>query len=775
MTTAVLLVFLGALSRLLPHPPNLVPLGALALYSGARLPRRWSFAVPLAAMTLSDVFLDFGTGRAALSITRLTIYATFLVLTLLGHFARRRTQAAPLAALSISASVLFFATSNFAVWAAGDLYPRTAAGLALCYFAAIPFFWNTLAADLAGTAVFFGLDALSRRRALRRAIGAAAVLTILFSSAPAGSAPAGAQTLPTQSESVIVTATLSPEDEREIGAATTVITRERIERSGATTVLEVLRSVPGVDVVRQGSDGSLTSLFLRGTNSTHALVLVDGARVNSPYFPGYDFSALTTENVERIEVVRGPFSALYGSDAVGGVVQIFTRPAAARPAGRATLEAGDAGQRQGSVFFSTGAGPFSAAASYRDARVDGDRPNSDWRGRNGSLRFESHIGDVARVALEGTILDGDLGVPGPVGAETPHDRYGFREERVQLPVSFRPADGHDAAFLAAYVASKPTSRSPAFGFDSETDARAIELRASDRWGVGRNALTAFVSFDHWKVEDRNTFGTALDDTSTLWGAGAQDSIGLGGGWNATFGVRYDRHSEFGDAWSPRATVSWLLPDGRWKLRASGGRAFRAPTVGELFYPFSGNPELEPERSTSWEIGAERYVGGSGRVEVSLFWNELENLIVYDFAARRNENVGRARTRGVEVAWRQEISEGVNVDTGYTWLDAEDLVTGEDLLRRPQHRAFLSATVRPIDRLSVTPRAVFVGKRDDVDALTFARTELPSYVRWDLFARYDLGRFAPYARLENATDRSYEEVDGYPAPRRRWAAGLEVRF
>src|SRR5262249_3057748 len=158
-----------------------------------------------------------------------------------------------------------------------------------------------------------------------------------------------------------VTATLSPEEERDLGSATTVITRQEIQAKGATTVLELLREVPGLDVARQGGDGSLTSVFFRGTNSTQALVLVDGARVNSPYFSGYDFSALTTENVERIEIVRGPFSPLYGSDAIGGVIQIFTRAPSAGLSGRAAAEAGSAGQRQGSIFFSAGSGAFAAA------------------------------------------------------------------------------------------------------------------------------------------------------------------------------------------------------------------------------------------------------------------------------------------------------------------------------------------------------------------------------------------------------------------------------
>jgi vitamin B12 transporter len=768
MTTAVLLVLLGALSRLLPHPPNFVALGALALYAGARLPSRWAIAVPLAALALSDLALDLGTGRAAVSPMRLTIYATFSAIVLAGGLAGKSSGAARLAALSVGASALFFTTSNFAEWLGDPIYPKTPAGLGLCYAAALPFFWNTLAADLLGTAVLFGWDALARRR--RALLGAAAALLLLVLPERLT-----AQTSPPVSESVVVTATTVPEPETELGSAATVITREQIERSGKTSVLELLRSVPGVDVVESGTPGSLTSVLIRGANSTQTLVLVDGARVNSPFFPGYDFSGLTTENIERIEIVRGPFSALYGSDAIGGVVQIFTRPALTGLSARATGEAGNAGQKQASAFVSGGEGPFAAAASFRYAGFGGERPNSDWRERNGSARLESRLGDVARIALEGSILDGEVGNPGPVGAPNPSARGFFREERLALPGTVALSAGNHLDVLLAEVRSKPGYRDTPGDFVSQTDARTLQARVADTAVLGHQTVTAFVAWERWRVDDGSNFGTNLDGAhTTLWGAGAQDTVTLGA-FSATGGVRFDRHSQFGDAWSPRLTVSWLSSDSAWKVRASGGRAFRAPTVGELYYPFSGNPDLKPERSTSWELGAERYFG-SGRAEVSLFWNDLTNLIVFDFATSLNENVGRARTRGVEVGWRQPIAASLAADATYTYLDAKNRLTDGPLLRRPRHRASLGLDWRPVAGLDLAPRLLFVGRRADSDPLTFGPSEDPSYVRFDVFARWELSRnLAPYVRLVNAFDRRYDEADGFPAAGRLVAGGLEVKF
>ncbi len=772
MTTAVLLVLLGALSRLLPHPPNFVPLGALALFAGARLPRSWAWAVPLGALALSDIFLDLPTGRAAVTLLRLTVYATFAGIVLAGRALREKPGASSLAAFSVGASTLFFATSNFAEWIGDPLYPKTPAGLALCFAAAIPFFWATLGADLLGTAALFSLDALARRERER---GFAATATVLgLFALLAFPRPAVAQQVPPASASVVVTATSVPEEEKEIGSAITVITREEIEKSEKTLVSELLRSVPGLDVVQSGAPGSLTSLFTRGTNSTQTLVLVDGVRMNSPFFAGYDWSAMTTENVERIEIVRGPFSALYGSDAIGGVVQIFTRVAAPGVSGRFTGEAGNQGQGQGSAFLSVGEGLFAATASYRYAAFDGERPNTDWRQRNGSARLEARLSEGNRIALEAGILDGEVGNPGPLGA--PSTARGlFREQRIAIPGSFALSDTNHLDVLIADVRSKPGYRDSAGGFVSQTDAETLQARVADTLSLGAHKLTAFASWERWTVDDGSNFGTNLENArTTIWGVGAQDSVTFGA-FTVAAGVRFDRHSTFGDAWSPRATISWLSLDSLWKVRVSGGSAFRAPTVGELYYPFGANPDLQPERAVSWELGAERYVGG-GAAEVSLFWNDLEDLIVYDFATSTNLNIGRARTRGVEVGWRQAILPELSADATYTYLDAENLVTGAPLIRRPHHRAAVGLAWQPVPGVDLMPRVLYVGARPDNDPITGAPVEDPSYVRLDFAARWQAtAQFVPYLRFVNLLDRRYDEAAGYPAAGRLVAGGVDVRF
>jgi vitamin B12 transporter len=587
--------------------------------------------------------------------------------------------------------------------------------------------------------------------------------------------PAGAQQVPPASEEVVVTATSTPEDEKVVGSAITVITREQLEKQEAALVSDALRTVPGLDLTQYGTPGSLTSLFTRGTNSTQTLVLIDGVRMNSPYFSGYDWSGLTTENIERIEVARGPFSALYGSDAIGGVVQIFTRPGLQGVSGRATGEAGNQGQGQGSAYVSAGEGPITAAASYRYVAFDGTRPNSDWRQRNASASLNARLGEKSRIGVEWGLLDGEVGNPGPIGLDS-SARGTTHENRLSLPGTFALSDSNQLDVLLAGVKSEPSYRDTLGGYESQTDAETLQASVSDTARLGAHTLTAFASWQRWQVSDESNFGVNLDDDrTTLWGVGAQDSATFGA-FTVTAGLRFDHYSTYGEAWSPRGTISWLSGDRLWKIRASGGTGFRAPSIGELYYPFSGNPDLKPERSISAEVGAERYFSDSGRAEISVFWNDLKDLIVYDFETFLNYNIGHARTYGFELGWQQTLLPELAVNLTYMFLKTEDIETGDPLLRRPENGATIGFSWMPIPAVNLSPRLLYVGTRADANPLTGDPVEDPAYLRVDLIARWQATSYlAPYLRMINLTNHAYQEAAGYPAAGRLVAGGLDVKF
>jgi vitamin B12 transporter len=234
------------------------------------------------------------------------------------------------------------------------------------------------------------------------------------------------------------------------------------------------------------------------------------------------------------------------------------------------------------------------------------------------------------------------------------------------------------------------------------------------------------------------------------------------------GVRHDDNDAFGERTTPK--VGLLLPLGdASRVRASWGEGFRAPSIGELFYPFSGNAELEPEESESWELGVE-YEAGAWKAGVTRFDNEFVNLIDFDFATFTNRNVGRAASRGFEL-WSRYTGSLFSISTNATILETEDLATGEALLRRPRETASL-VLIAGSGPWVVSFSAAFVGDRFDVDPVSLERIELGSHLGFDLGARLEKwSRAKPFARIENLADREFQEVAGYPAPGRRVIAGL----
>ncbi len=606
---------------------------------------------------------------------------------------------------------------------------------------------------------------------------------LLLSLAPvlAAQQPAPAPAPAPIAAGVVVTAEAAPEASETLGAAATVIDAAEIARARTTNVLDLLRTVPGLDVVQSGGPGGVTSLFLRGTSSTQTLVLVDGVPLNSPYFGGTDLSAVSTANVERIEVVRGPFSALYGSEAIGGVIQIFTRKSAdAGLAGKASFAMGNADAREGLGELRFLEGDVSGTFAFRRTLSSGDQFNEFFSGTSLSGALTAQIGEGASAGVVVRRETGRTGVPTDGATPTPQRSTTGDTTTLEVPLSFSLSKNLLLEASVRYVRDTPSYADPDSSFSwSSTDARRAGGRAALTGTWGAHRLAAGVDFERTQVSNESNFGVALDGaTARTFAVFAEDRIALDGErLVATAGVRWDDHSAFGSAVSPRVTAAWrVLPS--LKLRAAAGSAFRAPSLGELYYPYSGNPDLQPERSTSWELGAEQTLAPGVVAEVTAFWNDIRDLIQYDAQTFTNQNVGHARTRGVETAVRTAVGERAFLRASYTYLDAEDLDAREPLLRRPRHRASLTAGSGFGAGGSWSVTGIFVGARPDRDAADFTTpVENPSYFRMDAAATLPpvVWALSPWARVTNVLGKGYAEVAGFPAPGRRFLAGLEASF
>lgn len=578
---------------------------------------------------------------------------------------------------------------------------------------------------------------------------------------PGPRAKAGARTY---RESIEVTATLDPEARADVPASVTVVGREEIRERRATDLADLLRTVPGVDVARSGSPGKATSVFLRGASSNQTLVLWNGVRLNDPYFGGFDWSFLPTEGVDRVEVVRGPFSALYGSEAIGGVVQVLTGGTSGT---RVALEGGSRSFRRGALEGGYQAGPVRLDVSGHVRRGDGTLANDFFDGEEGTAeaRWSPFAGTV--VGLVTRSSHAEVGLPFDFLGSPAPGRVQKRDSR-QIAVPLSWASGPWSVDAQVGRSSVDLElRDPGNPFD-EGDTRASRRNArlvvSRRFGE-RSWAAGGGDWERDAVTDETAFGTNLDDRTQENRAAFGELFLVRGRWSADLGARHDDNQAFGGETTLKAGGA-VRPAPQVRLHASYGEGFRAPSLGDLYYPGFGNPDLRPETSASYELGGD-WTPGRWRLGLTAFDTEQRDLIVFDFVRSLPLNVGRARTRGAEavVAWSGPAVSG---HLEATYQEPEDRTTGEQLLRRPRRSASAVVAWRPAADWTLAAVARFVGARPDFGA------DLPSYATLDLAASWRASaHLAPYVRLENALDRDYQEVAGFPAPGRTVAAGLEL--
>jgi vitamin B12 transporter len=601
----------------------------------------------------------------------------------------------------------------------------------------------------------------------RRGALAAAIVSIL----PLAAAHADA---PDDLHGIVVTGVRHAQTVDDSLASVTLITRADIEKSPAVDLISLLAQQAGVDVSRTGGAGQSSTVFLRGANSNQTLILIDGVRVAASTNSVFDFANLPLDQIDRIEIVRGPRAAFWGSDAIGGVIQIFTR----NPDGASLrADAGSYGLRGGSASFGTPAdseGHFGATVGVNRQRgfsatnagpcaVDpfcSFNPDDDgYHNRNASLRGSIALG-TQTLAITALHTDGDaMFDAGPTVGPDP-TRSNARNDSGGVTWS-GPVTSEWSQSLTIGGA-RNTIATPIFG------SRTISHRTTVDWvntiaNVGDGTLTLG---GNWQRER----GTSMEFGGTDYARATTNAAGFAG-YDAKFGtqqielaIRQDHNSQFGGATTGTAAWGWQI-DPQWRMRASWGQGFRAPSFDELYSPgffglFAGNAHLHPEHSQSFEAGLEFKPAEAHAFKLSAWRTRVRDLIAFDGPNFDAVNIARANLDGAELSYRY-ASGSWSAGGSITAQNPRDADSGDRLLRRPRRKLAADAHYDFGNGLDVSVDGLTASSRAD-----FGGVRLGGYTVLNLAAGWS---FHPGWRAElragNLFDKGYALADGYNTPGR----------
>jgi len=636
-----------------------------------------------------------------------------------------------------------------------------------------------------------------------------------------------AQAAPDSPENLVVTATRVQSSVENIPAGVTVIDRKTIDERGYVSLVDALSAVPGVRVAQSGGPGSQASVFIRGTNSNHVLVLIDGVPVNDPADPGgaFNFGVDTLADVERIEIVRGPMSSLYGSGAIGGVINVITRHGKSAPHGHLTLAGGSprSGLAQGDVSGGFSIWDYAANIQGLSERgfdqtpkreipvytgeVDGDRaklaqlelgvtPFADTRfsvllrGRDAKYGYDE-VGSVAFDAGNATGYDaslfGRLGVTSKLlnGAwETSAYLTGVQDDR-RYTIALDPLDPNDGAGDSRYHSRRldgqwnnslalpdeafATANSVTFGYEHVSDQANTRVNTNSDYGPYDTSVRAHDEFDSGYLGAQSTLFRRLALTGQ---------------------IREDATSVSGDAFTWRIGGVLDVPEILSHIKASYGTGFRAPALYDRYgidsYGFVGNPNLRPERSQGYEVGITTDTPAKdASVSVSYFNNRIHDLIetVYaaDYLSSTPVNIDRARTQGIETTLTWRVQNWMQADLAYTYTDARDLGTHAQLLRRPYNQGSANLRLSPFAGFVVAPELLYVGAF--ADYLTDDSGVPGAYVGRSpsgLIVNLNISwQVTPAVQIfvwgKNLGNSTFEPVNGYQMPGASFMAGTRLTY
>jgi len=631
-----------------------------------------------------------------------------------------------------------------------------------------------------------------------------------------------------QAPDVVVSATKTPIPAKQVTSAVEVITGEEMQQRKVRTVAEALRWASGLAVFQSGGLGTVVDVRMRGGTPEQTLVLIDGAIVNSASIGTYDFAHLTSDNIERIEILRGSQSMLWGSDAMGGVINITTKRGRDKPNVSAFAEHGSFNTIREGGGLSGKKGPIDfsgsitrldtagfSAINYRRGAAERDGYHN-WQG---SLRLGADVPKDGRLDFSFRWQDGIVHFDGfsfnPVTfASDPADVFGARSRSTQYVFAGNYAQPITAWWSQKLTLSRATDNLVSdggaversvvtgttglvgFPFRSQIETTSNRIEWQHNFQVGKPLLlTAGYQFREQKGDNRDL----LTNTTTFENKTLSSHAGFGEAqlnlWDRVFGtagIRQDEYNVFGSATTYRVTGGYLHKETGTKLRGSYSTGFRAPTINQLFFPGFGTPNLRPEKSQSFDAAIEQtFPDDRGSISVGYFWTRYRDLILsvfdpavctapgsFGFCA---QNVGLARAEGVEVTTKLKLYrdgrwiKNLDLHIQYTYAATRDISSGSDsrLPKWPLHQISTVISYQPVEGLLANLEGRYVGERFGSVGNSNAT---PSFVVWNLSASYDVTKYMQaYLRLDNIFNEKYEETLFFGTPIRSIFGGVRFNY
>lgn len=609
---------------------------------------------------------------------------------------------------------------------------------------------------------------------------------------------------------VVITATRTKANTIELANSISVIDSTQISNSNANNVFDLLKNETGISFTRQGGTGTLSNIFLRGANSSHTLVLIDGVEVNLTNDPSgvYDFSALPIDNIDRIEVLRGPQSTLYGSDALAGVINIITKKGNGAPKFSLLAEGGTYNTYKtqlgltGSVqklnysvaLSRTGSDGFSnASEKYGNKEKDGYTFNNLSSILGYNISENTEVNFYTRFTKSKSDYD-QFG-----GAYGDDPTYVFNQEEfsVRGEGKLKLLDGNwNQKIGLSFIRnvrkySYDTSSASIYYSHSLYDGRKYKLDWQNDFALDKNNLltagleyeseetsSEYYAFNYLLLPDYASIFPKKD--SRTLGVYIQDNFQAGKRFFSTAGIRLDNHNQFGSQITYRVAPAFMIWETDTKFKATAGTGFKSPSLFYLYDPIYGNKNLNPEKSIGFDFGIEQYLFKQGiSLGATYFYNKFTDMFGFDYLTFKTININKAVTKGAEIYLHAKPFDQLELKANYTYTDAKDMSPnssdyGKKLLRRPESKLGFYTSYSFIPKANINAEVIWVGVREDIDFSTFQRVDLKSYVLINLAAHYDVLKFLRLNfRVENLLDTDYEEVFGYGTAGLSFYGGIKL--